>query len=279
MSTVQKIIKALAIALAVFIIFSIVSAISGVLIGVAGINFAFDWISDNSSENFITVEDKFNIEEIENIELNSSVEDIEILQGEEFKVVAQNVPDSYTCELNENTLVINSRNDKNKFKIKKDSSVKVYVPDEFKFKKGILKLGVGETRIESLMTDVLDIECGAGEVNIQYIEANERADINCGVGEFNIENSKLSNVDFSSGVGEVNITSEFKGKSSIEAGVGEVNINLKKFDEDFGKITISKGIGELCVNGKDYSGNQTFGNGNDMTLEIEGGIGEIDINY
>lgn len=133
MSTVQKIIKGLAIALAVFIIFSIVSAISGVLIGIAGINFAFDWISDSSTKNVITVEDKFNVEEIENIELNSSIENIEIFQGDEFKVEAKNVPETYTCELKNNTLVINSRQVNTKFKINKDSKITIYIPEDFKF--------------------------------------------------------------------------------------------------------------------------------------------------
>ena len=42
MSTIQKIIKALAIALAVFIIFSIVSFVSSIICGIAGINWFFN---------------------------------------------------------------------------------------------------------------------------------------------------------------------------------------------------------------------------------------------
>lgn len=279
MSTVQKVIKALAMALAVFIIFCIISAISGVICSIAGINKLFSWFDEETITTVTTEEKTFNIEEINNLKIGSSIENVEIITGDEFRVVTQNVPESYRCEVEDGTLVIDSNVSNSKIKLNEDALIKVYVPEDFIFTNVELNLGVGETRISYLKTDTLELNCGAGEVDVKYIEANESANISCGVGEFDIENSKLSNLEFNAGVGEVSITSELKGECNIETGIGEIEITLRNFDENLGKIITEKGLGELKVNRRDYSENQEFGVGNDTIINIKGGVGEIDIEY
>lgn len=276
MTTVQKVIKGLAIALAVFIIFSIVSAIASVFFTITGINWVIDTFNEESSVPY--VENTFDIEEIKDINIESGIENIEIIRGNEFKVVGENVPESFSCNVEDETLNIIS-NGKAKFVFGNDSEIKIYIPDEFVFQNASLSLGVGETKIESLVSEYLDLTCGAGEVEIKYIEARKSATISCGVGEFSIKDSKLNNLDFNAGVGENEITSVLSGECSVEQGVGESNIILKKFDEEKGKINTKKGIGELRVNGKEYSGSQTFGFGEDVIVNVEGGIGEVRIEY
>lgn len=278
MSTVQKIIKALAIALATFIIFSIISTIASIIFSIAGVNWFFNWLDDENISNTITTEDSFDIEEIKDINLNSSIEKIEIIESNEFKVVAENVPETYECIVEDETLVINSRAN-NHFKLNNVSKIKIYVPKDFVFDNANLSLGVGEADINYLKTNILDLNCGTGEVDIDYIEATQRAVIKCGVGEFDINESKLANLEFKSGVGEVSITSELTGDCKINSGIGELNIKLRNFDDLLGKITTKKGIGELNVNGRHYSGEQVFGAGNDPLISIDGGIGEINIEY
>lgn len=278
MSTVQKIIKALAIALATFIIFSIISAILSVIFSIAGVTWFFNWIDEEDPKNVITTENSFNIEEIKDIKLNSSIEDIEIIESNDFRVVAENVPDTYECKVDGETLIIDSSSNHH-FKVNNTSRIKVYIPRNFVFSNAKLTFGVGEANINYLKANILDLSCGAGEVDIDYIEATERANIKCGVGEFDIKESKLANLDCNSGVGEVNLTSELSGICNIESGVGELNIKLRKFDETLGKITTKKGIGELNVNNKHYSGQQVFGIGEDTLISINGGIGEINIEY
>lgn len=280
MSTIQKIIKALAIALAVFIIFSIVSFVSSIICGIAGINWFFNWLDNEeiSNTNITSMEKNFDIEEIRNLDLSSSIENVEILSGNEFKVIAENVPESFKCEVEENTLIIDS-NTSSRISINNNSSIKVYVPEGFIFNRVNLNLDVGETRIDFLKSDILELKSGAGSVDIKDIEANQKATITCGVGEFDIKNSKISNLEFNSGVGRVSITSELSGKCSIETGVGEVDVNLINFNESLSKINTEKGIGELRVNGRTYSGNQEFGLGNDTIISVKGGIGEINIEF
>lgn len=275
MTTVQKVIKGLAIALAVFIIFSIVSAIASAFFAIEGTK----WLIGSLNEEMVPhVEETFNIEDIKNINLVSGIEEIKILTGDEFKVIGENVPKSFTCSVENETLNITS-NGKTKFSFKSAAEIKIYIPKEFIFENAQISLGVGESTIESLLTENLDLTCGAGEVEIRYIEATKSATISCGVGEFTIKDSKLNDLDFNAGVGENKITSVLTGKCSIDQGVGETRISLKEFDEEKGKITTQKGIGELRVNRKQYSGSQTFGHGEDVTIDISGGIGEINIEY
>lgn len=277
MTTIQKIIKGLAIALAVFIIFNIVSAIASVFFAITGINWAFDTFTSNE-EVISSVENTFDIEEIKNIKIKSGIEKIEIIPGNEFKVIGENVPESFSCNVENETLNITSSG-KAKFFWGNDSIIKVYIPKEFVFENANLSLGVGETNIENLLVEYLDLTCGAGEIDIKYIEARKGAKINCGVGEFTIKDSKLNNLEFNAGVGENEISSVLSGKCTLKQGVGESNIILKDFDEENGKINTKKGIGELRVNGKEYSGNQTFGIGEDVIVDVFGGVGEVRIKY
>ena len=60
------------------------------------------------------------------------------------------------------------------------------------------------------------------------------------------------------------------------------SINLDKvFSDTYDKdgIKIEKDIGELEVNERKYSGNQEFGQGDENIINIEGSIGNIDIEY
>lgn len=279
MSTMQKIVKAFAICLAIGIILSIVSVIASIICGIAGINFLNNWLDDIEVSKTINVENTFNIEDVKSLKLSSNLENVEIYTGDEFKVIGENVLENYSCKLEDNTIVIDSGANGTKIKIDKEAKIKIYVPDDFVFEDVNLGLSLGETVINSLNTDSFELKCGVGEVDIKEISVNKEAKISCGTGECRIENSKISNLEFNAGIGQTSVNSELFGKCSFETGMGELNISLKNFNEEDGKITVQRGVGEIEVNGAECSTNQTFGNGNDTVIDVKGGIGEITIEY
>jgi hypothetical protein len=232
------------------------------------------------NNNLISNEYTFNIEEINNLEADFGTENIKIInEGNEFKVVEKNVIQEYKCEVDDSTLVIDSKSKKYKLNINNDSEIRIYVPKDFVFNSVNLNLGTGDNDIDILNTDNLDLVCGTGQLNINYLQVNEKANITCGVGKFKIANSKITNLNLKAGVGENSIKSELLGESNIELGVGKTNVKLENFSEDTGKIEIKKGMGKLNVNEKEYSNNYNFGNGKDTIINIVGGIGEINLEY
>lgn len=279
MTNMHKIVKACAIALAALIILSIASAVCSAIIAMAGIDYISDFLT-LENENTISKDDVIDIESVQNLDVDSGIGEFYIEPSDEFRVVAQNVSEKYECRVENGTLkVSNKTKGKIKFNDSNTPKVTIYVPKSFYFYSAELNLGAGETNISSLRADKIDIDCGAGELNIDYIEAREEISIDGGVGEFTIRDSVLNNLDFEAGVGESHITSKLTGKCEIDTGVGQTSINLIDFDESNGKIVTNKGIGEIRVNGNSAKSEDSFGNGNDNIIKISGGVGEIKLEY
>lgn len=241
----HKIIKGLAIALAVFII---VSILSGIVCGIVGLISIFtdeENLLDNP--NIIKIEEKIDVIDIEIGATNLIIKD-----GEEFKVETND--GDIIIDQEGSTLKINEKNSK-KFISKSKSKLTIYIPKE-----------------ESV--DQLILELGAGNVSIEDIEVRAQTEIQGGAGNIEISSSILNNIDFELGVGNVDLEAYLYGENSIECGVGNLDLNL--LNEDDYKVSIEKGVGTISVNGKKAKNNTTIGNG-DHIIDIEGGVGNIDV--
>lgn len=277
MSTLQKIVKGFAIALAIAIIFGIISVISSIIIGISGINYFFEFIGNE--ENVQIIENTFNKNEVKNLYLDSDIGDIDIVVGNELKVIAKNVSENFNCTLKGDTLkIVESKEGLSMFK-GNDTRITIYIPDNLIFNTVQLDFSVGDNDIQSLKANKLNLNSGTGQIDIRYLEVLESAIITSGVGELDIENSNLNNLELKTGVGECDLKGTIKGDSTVKADSGSINIRLNSFDETTDKIKVEKDIGELEVNERKYSGNQEFGQGDENIINIEGSIGDIDIEY
>ena len=241
----HKIIKGLAIALAVFIIVSILSAIVYGIVGLISIFTNEENLLDNP--NIIKIEEKIDVIDIEIGATNLIIKD-----GEEFKVETND--GDIIIDQEGSTLKINEKNSK-KLISKSKSKLTIYIPKE-----------------ESV--DQLILELGAGNVSIENIEVRAQTEIQGGAGNIEISSSILNNIDFELGVGNVDLEAYLYGENSIECGVGNLDLNL--LNEDDYKVSIEKGVGTISVNDKKAKNNTTIGNG-DHIIDIEGGVGNIDV--
>lgn len=75
------------------------------------------------------------------------------------------------------------------------------------------------------------------------------------------------------------LDAEITGNSKIGCGVGATNVVLRGNRDDY-RIRAEKGIGAICIGGDIYNSSDTkeYGNGKNY-LEVEGGIGRIDIDF
>lgn len=268
MREVQKIIKYLAIAFALFLTFSIVS---GIIYGVSFIGNIFD--DDKSS-----ITEKLNSLEINNeallLDINVSSSNIKIIEGDAFKAKTNNK-------------YISSRQDKNKLYItekkhnwfhqNKNNELIIYVPANFIFDGVAIETGAGKVTIEKLVTKKLYFDFGAGKVEINHLTVLESAEIDGGAGEMVITSSNIKNLDLDMGVGRLALTSKLIGNNKINSGVGEVDLTLLGTLEDY-QIKLDKGLGTATLNDENMSGDTTYGTGTNL-LDIDGGIGKIQINF
>jgi len=265
MSNFQKIVKYFAIALAVFLIFNIISGI------VLGISFVGNIFSFGTSGNLDKV-DVSGIYKVLDIELESI--NIIIKDGKKFKIETDS--DNITFrEVGEKLLITEK---KSSWLPKKPvDDLIIYVPNNYIFENILVENGAGRIEVESLKTNHLELELGAGKVNINELFVYNTTDIDGGVGEIVIENGSVNNLDFDMGVGSVILNLEITGDSEISSGVGEVTLGLVGTSDNY-CINVEKGIGKIEIDGEEIKSDTMYGNGLNK-LDLNGGIGNIKVDF
>lgn len=272
MSIAQKIIKYLALAFAIFLI---VTIFSGILTGIYTMSNILG-LKKESTES-ITEISTLELEEIDDyayLDIEIKYSNFKIKLGEKFEV-----------QTNNNNIEVNQKNNKLKI-IEKQSNwfwrnsneekLIVYIPENIEFEKVNIETGAGRVNIEEIKAEKLKLNLGAGETIINNI-ISDNVDIDGGVGKFTIENGTINNLDFDLGIGETTINAKITGNNKIDTGIGSLKLNIDGNIEDY-KFKVEKGIGNIKLNGKQVSNNEIIGNGENV-IDIDGGIGEIIINF
>lgn len=265
MKTAHRIIRYLAIALAVAILAGICAAIVSVFNGFSiGVGFSG---SDVSSEKIFSG----NEESILYVEIAASK--VRISEGSALEGVSDN--DYITVEVRGNKLVAIEQ----KHSAIKDNEtyLNITVPEDLVFDRIVIKTGAGVVNASALKAEELELELGAGEVIIDFIEVYDEASIEGGAGKITIDSGTINNLDAELGVGEANIRACLTGENDIETGVGELNLTLLGGKDSY-KVKASTGLGGFKIDGEKLSDNKTFGNGSSV-ISVDGGIGSIDIKF
>lgn len=265
MTTLQKVIKYLAIAFAIFLT---VTIIGGILraIGLFGGFFSDNTVSENMKTYSVT-------SEINNLNIKINAADLYIKSGDEFSVESN--LEHLKVEEKGNTLTVKETK---KFNGNYNGAhLTLYVPAGTVFDNVNLSTGAGRLTVDILSATILDFELGAGEVTIESLVAAKSADIEGGAGQITIFDGTIKNLDLEMGVGQLNLTSALNGNCKLDLGVGESNITLIGNKENY-KLDIEKGLGSISVDGKKASDFSISGNGTNK-VEIHGGIGKINVEF
>mgnify|MGYP003191343785 FL=1 len=262
MNTAQKIIKYGAIAFAFFLIFSI---LSGIMIGVM----LFSNIRQQEEPNELKQTQIENIPQKLKINLISTK--LEIRKSDSFSIETNH---KIKIEENENQLII--KETKNTFS-NKNYYLVINIPKDIIFDEISIDSGARSIKIDSISAQKLDLDLGAGKLTAQNLTVLKQTKIEGGAGEIAIQNSSLSNLDLDLGVGNLDMTSEIIGSSKINAGVGKIKLSLLGSSTDY-KIHLEKGIGSVQIENNTIKEDSYYGTG-DNQIDIEGGIGDINVYY
>ena len=268
MNSVQKAIKYLAMAFAIFLS---VSIIGGIITGLAGVSYI---LSGKSNEVAGKMQEYSISEEISSLSLNLSGTNLKIKTADKFSV-----------ESNHNYISVSAKNGRlciNETKkllsfYPKGVTVILNIPEGFVFDDAAIDTGADRVEIDSLSADILKFSLGAGKAEIGNLTANFRADIDGGAGELNIYGGTLCNLKLDMGVGALTLKSRIEGQSCLNYGIGETKLTLLGSREDY-RIEIDKGIGEAKIEGKSMRDDSVYGAGKNR-IEIDGGIGTINIDF
>lgn len=268
MSNTQKIIKNLALALALFLILNIISGM------IYGVSFLGELLSN----------DKQSIkEELDKLEIdkNTLFLDINILSSN------ITIKTGKVLKIESNNKYINSKQVKNKFYITerkhhlsnndKNKELVIYVPKDLIFEEVAIGSGAGRLNIYNLSTKELNLDLGAGKVKISNLTVLDNTKINGCTGKIVIDSSNIHNLDLDMGVGKLSITSKLSGDNKIDSGVGKIDLALLGNPDDY-TITLDKGLGSTTIDDENISDDITYGRGSNK-LDISGGLGSIKINF
>ncbi|MBR2893221.1 MAG: DUF4097 family beta strand repeat protein [Clostridia bacterium] len=273
MTTFQKIIKYCATALAVFLIVTIIGGAVTALLAISGVKSLKNEIKENKTE-FSELKEYTVSSEVEALDIEVGAADIVIEKGDKLTVRYSGV----NFDFSEEDGKLEIENDDDSF-LGFDAAGKlvVTVPDKMSFKRVALSAGAGDIFIESLSCGSLDLDLGAGQIDIDYIRAKNDANIDGGAGEMVIASGDINNLDISLGVGKTELKALLTGKSTVEAGVGELVLTLQGKKDDY-TVFAETGIGEFSVDGERVSDGYTVGDGAGL-VEIEGGIGAVRVDF
>ncbi len=275
MSTAQRIIKYLAIAFAIFIIISIVSAIVFGLHGFASI-IGLRKESSNKPELKQDIENiATNIEksDIKRIKIDIEYTNLRIKTGETFNVESNSK--NISCKQNNNQIIIEEKNHRLFSFNENISELVVTIPQDIVLDNTNIETGAGEVYIENLATRNFEFDIGAGKVQIDKLTVLENAKVDGGAGKVDILSGEINNLDLDMGAGKFAITSTLTGRNRIDQGAGKLEINLEDNIENY-SIKASRGIGSITINGKEIVDEKIYGNGNSY-IRVDGGIGAIEI--
>ena len=274
MTTLQKVIKYLALAFAIFLTVSIVGGILSA-VGLLGSLF-----SDDDAE-WGDV-----IGETKNYTVSSEISDLNIqINAADFYIKEGN---SFSVESNLKNLEVDEKNGcltlKDLTKIKLNGSnayenavLTIYVPVGTVFDNVNIKTGAGRFTVDSLSAASIGFELGAGDVTISKLIAEKSANIEGGAGRITISDGAIKNLDLEMGLGQLNLTSALTGDCNLDSGVGEMNVTLLGSKDDY-ELDIEKGIGNITVDGKNVTDFGSSGNGANE-VDIHGGVGAINVRF
>ena len=270
MNNVQKVIKYVAIVIAVCLTVSIITGVLTTVGAIFGISTLIDIANGEVETSSYTKE----YSNIQNIVIDVSAIDLEIIPIDEIntgilKIQATDIPTDYKFVKENGKLEIKGK------KVATNAKLVMCVPANVNNLH--VDVGAGKIQIKDVSIMEFNLDTGATDTNIQNLTITSKAEIDAGTGEIIINNSNISNLDIDAGVGNLEYNGCLNGISDIDCGVGNVEFNLEG-TEDLYKITAEKGIGELKINGNKLSGTQTVGNGTNI-VKISGGIGSIAITY
>ena len=269
MTSFQKMIKYIAVALAIFLI---VTIFGGIITGLSSISFL------HSKKEKTEVVGEMKVYPIESDISSLSID----LSGAELKIITA---DKFSVESNHKYISVNS--DKEKLTIREtkkplattanDVTVILNIPENFVFDEVSIDAGAGKVSVDALSCDDLKLSLGAGKVDIKNLTANSKSEIDGGAGELNIDGGKLCNLNLDMGVGKLTLKSRLEGDSDLDIGVGKTDLCLLGDKEDY-KIEFDKGVGDARIQGEAMRDDSVYGSGENL-IEIDGGVGTLNIEF
>ena len=298
MSSFQRVIKYIGIALAIVLMIGIIGGAFTIIFGVksfsknendtsmssASEEYEFDE-SKNGKETTVSATSKvYEFDEFTSMDISSGVADVEVMFGDGYRVETKDVPETIEVEVRSNgKLVVKVKDENAGFldwmdgsKWNKNSKITIIVPDGYKASEISISGGVGKVSINDLSMEKLTVDGGVGDIKGKNIVV-DKVDVDAGVGNIEFDSVEFGTCTIDSGVGNVTVSGVISGDSEFSGGVGNMDLDIEGSRDDY-SLSIDGGIGTVRVNGQKIQDLKENHSGK-KELEVDGGLGSISINF
>lgn len=284
MSSFQKVIKYGAITFAILLTVGIISAIASTAVSVISF-FTGNFFYSSNGKDIATVDEKENFTDVRSLDIDIATGNLTITEGDRFLVEADNVSEDFEMKVTKNgTLIVRERKKGFhflwfNFNLKKDfnSNITLYVPTNYQLEEAAISSGAGKVSMENFRAEKLTIDAGAGNIKGNNLSSSE-VNLDGGAGSVTFIDVVFEDMDLNCGVGNVEIDGVLLGNNIIDCGIGNVELEIDSHEEDY-DLDIDSGLGKVRLNGKRISKDYRRDNDASSSIEIDGGIGNIDINF
>lgn len=299
MKPVQKVIKYLAMAFAVFLM---VTILSGIVSAVAGVSWSNDAFGDNIEYSNITNE----YDGVKDLEISNHSGNMNITYGDVSKVVVEgkNVPSTMTMEVTSDGTLVIDESSKNFWIISifnwgfnnKRTEINITLPRDFIAGNAYLENGSGRFDVQGLKANSIKFDGGSGRFTGTDMKAN-KADIaagsggleltNCifgstsvdgGSGQIQLIDNKFNDSEFYVGSGSFYFSGEFDGPVKVDGGSGSITMEISGNESDY-YLDFNDGSGGIWLDGKRVDHYNSDNKGADKEIEIKGGSGRVSVSF
>lgn len=274
MNGFQKVVKYLAMALALLLTIGIIGGVCTVVFGI---------VSSKKEEKVqveVQTSNEYETKEFSSMDIESGVANVTIEIGDKFYVTTENVPETLVTEVSHKTLIIknedkfNWKNWLDKEGKHEKARITITVPKGTAMDKVTINGGVGDVTISDFYVETLKIDGGVGKV-VGVNLTGDDVRVDTGVGDIKLEDVTFNDCKFDNGVGNFEVSGTINGDIEVNGGVGNCDLSLNASRKDY-NLDIDAGVGSIHINGekcKELKEN----NKSKRKISVDGGVGNVDI--
>lgn len=217
-----------------------------------------------------------------NIDLNYADLKIEKSDSQDFKIDInyKNENSKVTHEIRNGTLFISDNYFKKANYRNNRNEIIVYIPTEAIITNLKSYSDYGETKINYLNAEKIEIENNMGSIKIEN-SIFTNSDIDLDMGEFIANNTIFTNLNLECSMGSAEIDGQILGNNELSMDMGSLNLNLNQLKDDT-KIKAESDLGSIIIDGTKstgFSSEQIINPHGTNTIELETNMGSVEINF
>lgn len=222
--------------------------------------------------------------DVKNMKLNLDAAYLKVVPSSQAETISAKLVTGkekyYSCTLNGDTLIVTYDEEHH---VKNSSpKIELAIPKGASFDKITINTGAveGEISLEKLTCKNMDINVGAGDLQVKKFVVTDKLELAIGAGNVEIKDGEYKDVKVECGVGNLELCGKVTGNVTGHCGMGDMELKLQGKESDY-NYKLACGLGQIEINDTKYSnlsGSKKIQNENAIgTVDLDCGMGGINV--